>query len=35
MTTMTTINLKRKEDETEKDDGTHISCRFLDEKGWM
>jgi Fe-S-cluster containining protein len=30
---MTTINLKRKEDETEADDGTHISCRFLDEKG--
>ena len=32
-TTMTTINLKRKADETEADDGTHISCRFLDEKG--
>ena len=32
-TTMTTINLKRKKDETEVDDGTHISCRFLDEKG--
>jgi len=32
-TTMTTINLKRKKDETEEDDGTHISCRFLDEKG--
>ena len=32
-TTMTTINLKRKSDETTKDDGTHISCRFLDEKG--
>jgi len=32
-TTMTTINLKRKKDETPKDDGTHISCRFLDEKG--
>jgi Fe-S-cluster containining protein len=32
-TTMTTINLKRKTDETIKDDGTHISCRFLDEKG--
>ncbi len=32
-TTMTTINLKRKIDETEADDGTHISCRFLDEKG--
>jgi len=33
ITTMTTINLKRKSDETEKEDGTHISCRFLDEKG--
>ncbi len=32
-TTMTSINLKRKEDETEADDGTHISCRFLDDKG--
>ena len=32
-TTMTTINLKRKEDEAEADDGTHISCRFLDENG--
>ena len=32
-TTMTTINLKRKTDETTQDDGTHISCRFLDEKG--
>lgn len=32
-TTMTSINLKRKENETEADDGTHISCRFLDEKG--
>jgi len=32
-TTMTTINLKRKEDETLQDDGTHISCRFLDDKG--
>jgi len=32
-TTMTTINLKRKTDETTNDDGTHISCRFLDEKG--
>jgi len=32
-TTMTTINLKRKEDETESDDGTHISCRFLDKEG--
>jgi len=33
LTTLTTINLKRKKDETEKDDGTHISCRFLDKKG--
>jgi len=32
-TTMTSINLKRKTDETPQDDGTHISCRFLDEKG--
>jgi len=32
-TTMTTINLKRKADESLQDDGTHISCRFLDEKG--
>jgi len=32
-TIMTSINLKRKTDETEADDGTHISCRFLDEKG--
>ena len=31
--TMTTINLKRKTDETEQEDGIHISCRFLDEKG--
>jgi len=31
--TMTTINLKRKKNETKTDDGTHISCRFLDEKG--
>lgn len=32
--TMTMINLKRKKNETEADDGTHISCRFLDEKGY-
>lgn len=32
--TMTMINLKRKKDETEANDGTHISCRFLDEKGY-
>ncbi len=33
LTTMTTVNLKRRGDETESEDGTHISCRFLDEKG--
>jgi len=32
-TTMTTINLKRKDDETPADDGTHVSCRFLDGDG--
>ena len=32
-TTMTTINLKRKEDETPADDGTYLSCRFLDGEG--
>lgn len=32
--TMTNINLKRKEDETLADDGTHVSCRFLDDKGY-
>ncbi len=31
--TMTTINLKRKKDETEADDGTRIPCRFLDDEG--
>lgn len=30
---MTSVNLKRKIDETESDDGTHIRCRFLDGKG--
>lgn len=30
---MTAVNLKRKKDETDADDGTHISCRFLDDKG--
>lgn len=30
---MTSVNLKRKKDETEADDGTHISCRFLDQSG--
>ena len=32
--TMTMINLKRKSDETEAEDGTHIRCRFLNEKGY-
>ena len=31
---MTGVNLKRKDDETDADDGTHISCRFLDNKGF-
>ncbi len=31
--TLTTINLKRRVDETVDDDGTHISCRFLDKDG--
>lgn len=30
---MTSVNLKRKTDETEADDGTHIRCRFLDDAG--
>jgi Fe-S-cluster containining protein len=30
---MTSVNLKRKKDETELDDGTHIPCRFLDKNG--
>lgn len=32
-TIMTTVNLKRKEDETEAEDGTRIPCRFLDKEG--
>lgn len=32
--TMTTINLKRKTNETSLEDGTHIRCRFLDQKGY-
>lgn len=32
-TIMTSINLKRKSDETEAEDGTHIPCRFLDKEG--
>jgi len=31
---MTMVNLKRKENETELEDGTYIRCRFLDEKGY-
>ena len=31
---MTMINLKRRENETEAEDGTYIRCRFLDEKGY-
>ena len=34
MTTLTMINLKRKKDETVEEDGTHLPCRFLDEKGY-
>lgn len=30
---MTTVNLKRRSDETHADDGTHIPCRFLDGSG--
>lgn len=30
---MTTINLKRSQNETTEQDGTHISCRFLDSQG--
>lgn len=33
VSTMTMINLKRKKDEKEADDGTYIPCRFLDDKG--
>jgi len=33
-TIMTMINLKRKENETVNEDGTHIPCRFLDDKGY-
>ena len=33
LSVMTNINLKRKEDETQEDDGTHITCRFLDSEG--
>jgi Fe-S-cluster containining protein len=34
ITTLSMLSLKRKEDEKEEDDGTPISCRFLDEKGY-
>ena len=33
LSVMTNVNLKRKIDETEADDGTHIKCRHLDEEG--
>lgn len=32
-TIMTSVNLKRKEGESESDDGTHVRCRFLDSEG--
>lgn len=31
---MTMVNLKRKENETEAEDGTYVRCRFLNEKGY-
>ena len=34
ITTLSMLSLKRKVDEKEQDDGTPISCRFLDEKGY-
>jgi Fe-S-cluster containining protein len=34
ITTLSMLSLKRKDDEKEDDDGTPISCRFLDEKGY-
>ena len=34
ITTLSMLSLKRKEGEKEEDDGTPISCRFLDEKGY-
>ena len=34
ITTLSMLSLKRKEKEKEEDDGTPISCRFLDEKGY-
>jgi uncharacterized protein len=34
ITTLSMLSLKRKGDEKEDDDGTPISCRFLDEKGY-
>lgn len=33
ITTLTMVNLKRKNNENENDDGTPISCRFLNDKG--
>ena len=34
ITTLSMLSLKRKENEKDDDDGTPISCRFLDEKGY-
>jgi Fe-S-cluster containining protein len=34
VTTLSMLSLKRKVNEREEDDGTPISCRFLDEKGY-
>lgn len=31
---MATVNLKRKSHETDSDDGKHMKCRFLDQKGY-
>jgi Fe-S-cluster containining protein len=34
ITTLTMLSLKRKHNEDDKDDGTPVSCRFLDDKGY-
>jgi len=34
ITTLTMLSLKRKHNENDKDDGTPVSCRFLDDKGY-
>jgi Fe-S-cluster containining protein len=34
VTTLSMLSLKRKVNEREEDDGTPVSCRFLDEKGY-